>query len=398
MIRKLRIKFIATLMSIMTLFLVAMLLGLYAFNRSNFQRTSWEALRAAATDSVPLVRIGIPLAVVDLPPDGAGNVVQNRIFHLTDFQAIQLARETQALPEDSGTTQGRLRYLSVDLGPAGTRYAFADTYMEQTALRAQAVNSLLIGLGTLAVFFVISVLLARWMVRPVEAAWDQQRRFVADASHDLRTPLTAVLSNVNMLIDVPGAPPEKIRRRLDIARTELLRMKELVEQLLVLARSDGADLQKSPPVRQAVDLSYLITCSAASFEPVLFDAGKQLDCRIDEGLSVLGDGEQLRALADILLDNACKYSLPGSTISLRLAPEDRGWVRLTVENPCAPISREDLARMFERFYRLDKSRGESRGYGLGLAIAKGIAEAHRGTLRAEGGDGAVALHLRLPRR
>jgi signal transduction histidine kinase len=149
--------------------------------------------------------------------------------------------------------------------------------------------------------------------------------------------------------------------------------------MLTLARADN--MTHSAPF-EAVSLSEVAYGCALAFEPVAFEAGKQLEYQIEKDTTVLGDGEKLRQLISILLDNAIKYGAAGGTVSLTLQKTDRQ-ISLTVSNPGDPIPPEQLSRLFERFYRADASRGEQTGFGLGLSIAASIAKEHRGTLRAE---------------
>ena len=153
-------------------------------------------------------------------------------------------------------------------------------------------------------------------------------------------------------------------------------MKELVQDLLFLARGDAG--QRERP-REAVSLSDLCEGCVMSFDPVAFERGLTLESRVAPNVSVIGSGEDLRRLAAILLDNACKYSEPGGTVALTLTAGDKAV--LTVHNTGAPIPAEAQAHLFERFYRADAARSrEAGGHGLGLSIAAAIAEAHRGKI------------------
>lgn len=145
---------------------------------------------------------------------------------------------------------------------------------------------LLIGLSALVGFFFISLLLARWAIRPVERSWKQQRQFVADASHELKTPLTVVLSNVDMLREYGQPQKERERRWMDNIRASSLQMKELVEEMLTLARSDN--LSRRTPVRERVNFSDLVTDCTLLFEPMVFESGKLLEEDVAEDLWTTG--------------------------------------------------------------------------------------------------------------
>ena len=168
-------------------------------------------------------------------------------------------------------------------------------------------------------------------------------------------------------------------------------MKTLVEEMLTLARADS---MAPAAVLGEVSLSEAAEDCALAFEPVAFEAGRPLEYQLAEAVTVLGDGEKLRRLVSILLDNAIKYGAPGGAVSLTLERRDRQAV-LTVSNP-GEIPAEQLPRLFERFYRADASRGEQSGFGLGLSIADTVAREHRGTLRAESGGGATRFVFTIP--
>ena len=217
-----------------------------------------------------------------------------------------------------------------------------------------------------------------------------RRRFVSDASHELKTPLTVILSNAALLEAAPLE--ERPARWTDNICSEAQRMKALVEEMLTLARADN---MTHTAVLTEISLSDIAAGCALAFEPVAFEAGKPLEYHVTEGVTVLGDGDKLRRLLSILLDNAVKYGAEGGTITLALEKTDRQ-ARLTVTNPGEPIPAEQLGRLFERFYRADASRGEKSGFGLGLSIAAVIAQEHRGTLKAESGREGTRFVFCLP--
>ncbi len=281
-----------------------------------------------------------------------------------------------------------LRYLRKSNG-LYEKLAFVDTSMERAMLREMMSSYLVIGGGALLLLLLAAVALSWWATRPVERAWRQQRQFLSDASHELKTPLTVILSNAEMLESAPL--DERPARWADNIRSEARQMKTLVEEMLTLARADS---MAAPAVLGDASLSEAAEDCALAFEPVAFEAGKPLEYQLAEDVLVMGDREKLRRLVSILLDNAIKYGAPGGAVSLALERRDRQAV-LTVSNP-GEIPAEHLSRLFERFYRADASRGEQSGFGLGLSIADAIAREHRGTLRAESGGGVTRFVLSLP--
>lgn len=285
-----------------------------------------------------------------------------------------------------------LRFLVQRTG-LWTEFAFADLSWEQSAVRRQALTALLVLGAALAGFFAVSLFLARWLVKPVEESWKNQRQFVADASHELKTPITVLLADADILLSHPDDTIRERRQWVEHIRDEGLRMKGLVGDLLFLARGDAAGLER--PQGKA-DLSGVCEGCVMSFEPVAFEAGLRLESSVAPGVSVTGSGEELRRLCAILLDNACKYGERGGTVTVTLAGGDRAV--LTVHNTGEPIPAQAQAHLFERFYRADAARNrEQGGCGLGLAIAAAIVERHRGkiTVHSAVGEG-TAFTVVLP--
>ena len=282
--------------------------------------------------------------------------------------------------EDTGRIPSLgLRYLRMFTG-VNIRLAFADTSWQRGQVRHQAVSSLLIMMAALAIFFFISLFLSRWALRPVERSWKQQQQFVADASHELKTPLTVLLADADILLAHPDDTIASQRKWVEYMQDEAGRMRELVEDMLFLARSDSASDREQ--VRQSVSLSDLCLNCLLSFEPVAFERGAQLNDAVEPDVTVPGDESQLRRLVAILLDNACKYCGEQGTVTLTLRPEG-GRAVLSVRNTGDPIPPEALPHLFERFYRADSARArDTGGYGLGLAIAAAIAESHKGKISA----------------
>ena len=166
------------------------------------------------------------------------------------------------------------------------------------------------------------------------------------------------------------------RQRLNFIHSESLRMKDLIEQLLQLAKLDSSTL---PVHKEKLDFSFLVCNSILTYEPIIYDLGKNLDFNYIENLTVSGNAESLRQVVDILIDNAIKYSAPETTISVSLTAPKRT-VQFTVESCGDPIGSGDMKRIFQKFYRIGT---DSAGYGLGLSIAQSIIEEHNGSIWAE---------------
>ena len=394
MIRKLRLKFVAICMALVTAVLAVVFLSVYFTMENNIENLSRQVLYRVAQNSsysggsrdfirpeigidVGGDRVLLPYFTVEVWGNQA-YVTGGTYASLEDTEELKaILSDCLSQPEQEGIIQSyHLRYLRQDNG-LYQKIAFVDMSMEMTILRNMMGPYLVILLISLALLLGVSILLSRWATRPVEKAWKQQRQFLSDASHELKTPLTVILSNAELL---EAAPLEdRPARWADNIHTEARQMRSLVEEMLTLARADNM-------VRTAIlteqSFSDIAADAVLAFEPVAFEAGKPLEYHIDEGAAVLGDKDKLRQLVSILLDNAIKYGADGGTISLRLQKTDRQAI-LTVSNPGDPIPAEQLKHLFERFYRADDSRGEKSGFGLGLSIARTIAQEHKATLRAE---------------
>ena len=256
------------------------------------------------------------------------------------------------------------------------------------------IHSSIIGACSFAVFFLFSILLSGWAVKPVEIAWQRQRQFVADASHELKTPLTVILSNADMLEKDRDIPKGQNRQRISHIKAESLRMKQLIESLLALARSDSG---QESAVSAPVDLSFIVNSSLMAFEPLAFDMGKHITYDIEAALHVNGDDKKLRQLTDILLDNACKYSQDNGSICVTLKKASAKEALLTVSNEGAPLTKEEIKHLFLRFYRGDTARSNIPGYGLGLSIAQSIVSEHGGKIEAStDGFATNSFIVRLP--
>ena len=260
--------------------------------------------------------------------------------------------------------------------------AFADM-SAASGWQTLAVTLAGVGAAALAAFFVISMFFSRWALAPVDRAWRQQRRFVADASHDLKTPLTVILANTSILLEHPERSIASQSQWIESTQHEAQQMQGLVGDLLLLAQVDeGA----APPPMERLDLTDLVEGELLQFESVAFERAVDLQSQLDESVMVRGNAMRLRKLVGTLLDNACKYADDGGSVNVSLRQSVRR-IELAVHNTGFAIAPEDLPHVFDRFYRADKARTrDDSGYGLGLAIAHAIAEEHGGNLAAASDD------------
>ena len=398
MIRKLRLKFICVNMLIVTVMMASIFSMVYHFTQTNLETQSIGMLQSVAAEPFRPSRPGslpdgvqLPFFVLDL--DQAGTVTAaGGYYDLTDQDYLQaLVSDVNSAGDRVGVLPDYgLRYCR-SVTPHGERIAFADMSSEQATLSNLIQTCLLIGVLCFAVFLLISWLLARWAVKPVETAWQQQRQFVADASHELKTPLTVIMTNAELL----NSPDFDEARRSQFAAhilTMSQQMRQLIEEMLDLARTDSS---QGNLVLSQVDLSKLVSDAVLPFEPVFFEAGLTLTTDIQEGITLRGSGQHLRQTADILLDNARKYAEAPGDVTVTLT-RSGGRCRLAVSNPGPEISKEDLKNIFKRFYRSDTAHTQRGSYGLGLSIAQNIVLRHHGKIWAESRNGRNTFFVDLP--
>ncbi len=395
MIKRLRLKFVCINMVLVMTLLVTLLVMVYHYTADNLERSSIAALESAANSKPGPGRPGAltqPYFVIQEGLDGGLLVYGSDYFDLSDTDLMEdIYRLAEQQRQDIGVLEKyNLRYYREE-NRAGEQYAFADISRERATLQSlMQVCAMILVAGTGA-FLLISILLAKWAIKPVEKAFEQQKQFVADASHELKTPLTVILTNAEMLQSEEYPQQEKTKFAesiLDVSR----QMRGLVESLLQLARADQGR-QKQTLVK--LNFSALVENAALPFEPVYYESGLMLESHIDPDLWVQGDGMSLRQVVDILLDNGRKYAAPDAAAVMTVR-RNHGKVQLRFFTPGPSLTAKQCQDIFKRFYRLDEARTASGSYGLGLSIAQNIVSAHGGRIGAEGVKGGNVFTVTLP--
>ncbi len=405
MIQKLKIKFIAINMTFV-MFVMLILLGSFFISEYKNERQQIEynlelsvekqgdfrpSIGANPEDNreenselslIPLTKF-MPTFTVEVDEDGNLVHVEDSHVHVENEIVNQAVKEVL----DSDKEVGMLRDISLRYRIKKQQnmsvIAFADLSFSNTYLKEVFFKLLLVLFVGFLVFLAISMYLAKIIVRPVEKAWNRQKQFIADASHELKTPLTVILTN----LDIIEAHKEDTilgqQKWIVNTKKEADRMKQLLEDLLFLAKSDASVM---PVIKQEIDLSYLVLGTTLLFESIAYESKIQLEEEIEEDIFMFGNEKQLKQLVAILLDNACKYSKNGRVdVKLRRVQEK---ILLEVKNKIKyeedVIPQEDIGHIFERFYRVDKSRARKEGgYGLGLSIARTIVDNHQGKIKVK---------------
>jgi len=303
--------------------------------------------------------------------DKNGNVLQTfmeSIFSIPEGKAIEYARNaTNGTSERGWIYNYRYKVFSTEKGYG---VVLVDGSMNRSMLMQSTMIAGFVLLGCAALVLTLIFLLSKKAVKPIAESYEKQKQFVTDANHELKTPLTLILAN----LDIAEAELGK-NEWLDDIRSEGHRMTELVNQLVSLSRMDEEGHQMNVTV---VSLGLLVANTVSEFEPLAKDRGKNLVATVESEITCIGDEALLRRLVGILLDNAIKYCDNGGEISVTLHRGKK--VVLTIENTYASVGEIELYRLFDRFYRADSARKFIGGYGIGLSLAKAIVENHKGEI------------------
>ena len=414
MFKKSRRKIVAAIMTILALLWVGTLSVIYASSYLKMQAQNQQMLRLhaemyslspsfeqIAPPSRPMPG-GDPGAKPDFDPQSPkfqlstfytvaisydGTILETKNAPQTVYSDEDLEQLAQQILADGVETgkKSNLAFLKTDKGS----YTLV-TFIDNTVINEGAMTlfryTLLFGGVALVVFFFLSVFLARKIVNPLEESYQKQKQFISDAGHELKTPVSVVSANAELLSREIGE-----NQWLSNIQYENQRMGTLIAQLMELARTENM-----APQMAHLDFSRLVAGEALPFESVAFEKGLQLNSRIAGGISLEGNHSQLKQLISILLDNAICHSKPGGEVQLTLSRE-YGMAELSVINPGDEIPKEHRQQLFERFYRADPARSaEAQHYGLGLAIAKAITQAHRGHIQVLCYNGLVEFRVNLP--
>jgi signal transduction histidine kinase len=380
------------------LILLVVLIFIYHSTQSGLEEAAWDRLHEAADQLSVFARPGDELKgdarscfIVRILPGGELMAIGGASYDLEDpNERMALLEKAAATNQEQGVLkEENLRFLRCNSLRRGKAYAFTDMDSEQLVLKRMHWTSLMILLAGMLIFFGFSVWLTRWTVRPVEQAWEQQRQFVADASHELKTPLTVILTNAELLHGEEYDAESKERFAASIL-TMSRQMRGLVEELLDQARVDSTQAE-----HRKLDYSRLVEDAVLPFEPLYFEAGRELRCQIEPGITAMGIAEHLRRVVEVLLDNGCKYSTANGVVELKLCRQGRGSL-LSVHSPGVTMTEQECLDIFKRFYRMDQARTMNRSYGLGLSIAQGIVQQHKGKIWAQSQDGFNTFFVSLP--
>ncbi len=255
---------------------------------------------------------------------------------------------------------------------SSTVIAYIDVTKDVELLQASLIRYLIIFVITSGFATLISHFLTKRNILPIEVSYGKQKEFVQNASHELKTPLTVINTNIDVLL---STKEYKDNKWLKYVKTEVKRMNKLTHDLLYLANNEEQNV-----IKTEFNASESLEGLLLGVEALAYENKIELDYTVEENLQISFNKEQYIQVVLILLDNAIKYTEPGHKISVSLQKDSKFTV-LKVRNTGEGIKEDDLVRLFERFYKVDKSReNKQNSYGLGLSIAKAIMDNHKGSI------------------
>lgn len=410
MFKKSRIKIVAAIMGVLTLLWLGTLALIYLSSYFEVNATNLEMLKEySALYALDRPDGGAP--VPNGPMQDKGPHADTDRFKLSTFYSVAVSydgevlktenaqnevlsdEELQSLAQsvlDESSSDGVINgliYYKTDKG-GYTLVAFMDNTIIRGSMGTLFRYTLIFGGAAIVLLFFVAVYLAKRIVSPLEESYEKQKQFISDAGHELKTPVSVVSANAELLSREIGE-----NQWLDNIRYENERMGSLVGQLLELARTENVK-----PQTEELDLSRLVAGGTLAFESVAFEHGQRLNTEIKDNVTVVGDADRLAQLVSILVDNAIRHGKDGGEVLVRLTQTKNAAV-LSVVNDGDPIPKETAERLFERFYRADEARSsEEKHYGLGLAIAKAIVSSHKGKLELKCHDGKVEFTATIPQK
>lgn len=396
MIKKLKLKFILTNMILISVVILASFASIYLYTANDLRQTSSDAMHDIAesgnrgidhlfdiestksdsrysyltTYTIDLNEISSTCYI-----DGfgdAGDLTEEQTQYVND-----LINQVNAQASSEGVLeQYNLRYYYVKT-PVGKKIVLLDKdYEDETLLNLILIFSI-VGVVALSAFLIISIIVAGLAVSPVEKSLRQQKQLVSDASHELKTPITVISANADIILSHPESTVREQKKWIEYIKDENSRMSDLVSNMLFLAKTDESI---KSDMHFETDISSAAYEVALPFESVCFEKGKKFSIDIAPDLVISAEQKSVKQLIVILLDNAVKYSDEKGSVALRVYP-DSDRVNIAVFNTGTPIPKDSIPFLFERFYRVDESRSrEQGGSGLGLSIAKRIIETNEGRI------------------
>lgn len=411
MFNKLQRRFLLMNLSIISVLLIIAFMAIYIVTYKNMQLTIAEDLIRVADfrkeeppsgdDQIPSDKVQeLPTtsdtsdpnksAIFDRLPertvsftiitDDYGNVIAINSFFEADESFYTSALESVSTNQESGDfrLEGNAWAYLVTPKDTLTLYTFLDITAQQNMLDRLIYTFLIVFVVTFVFIYFISRFLTNRSIQPVKEAFEKQQQFISDASHELKTPLAVIRTNVDVLLQSPKEDAEENHKWLSYIKSEVGRMSKLTNDLLYLTQMSGDESQNL--LNSTFDITDTVENHLLGLEALAFEKKIQFDYDLEPNITMYGNQSQISQVIMILLDNAIKYTDEGGKIDISLKKSTHH-INFDVSNTGAGIDEDDLPHIFERFYRADKVRSRNEGsYGLGLAIAKAIVDQHQGKI------------------
>ena len=407
MIRKIKIKFIILSMTALFVLLSLIVTGMNVVNYNAVVKESDDILavlsknRGAFPDLDDGKKEIVPPNMSPETPyesrffsvlmNGDGDVIQantSRIKVVDTQMAIEYANQAFQEKKSRGFI-GSYRFVR-NSEENTIRITFLDCGRKINAFHTFLFASIAMASAGYAAFFVVILFFSGRIIRPIVESYEKQKRFITDAGHEIKTPLTIIHADVDVLEMEFGE-----NEWLDDIQKQTKRLSALTNDLVYLSR-----IEESDDAMQMIEFPFsdVVSEAAASFQALAQTQEKSFRCDIQPMLSYVGNEKAIRQLVNILMDNALKYSPSRGTVSIQAEKQGRQ-IQLTVFNTTlTPVPKDQLNLIFERFYRIDSSRStQTGGYGIGISVARAIVSAHKGKSRAATQDGqSLEITVQFP--
>ncbi|VYT99447.1 GHKL domain-containing protein [Clostridium tertium] len=383
MFEKLKKKFILINMTLLTLVFILIFGTIYVTTVANMNRDLERDLRGAIQNPRkpgPDFKNGNSI-IIDLDSENnVANVTTNIEINNDELEGVIYSIVKSENITDkidiSGSSYGYLKEYT----PKGLKIALISRELQIDMINNLLKVFLTVGSISLLLLFYISVYLTNKTIKPIKESFEKQKQFIADASHELKTPLAIIRTNTSVITSNKEETVGSQMKWINYISNQVDRMAKLIDDMLSLTKLDSNIIVEE---KVTFDFSKALNSILLAFEAVVFENNIILETEIQENISLKANKEEIKKLCSILLDNALKYTNYNGKINVLLY-EDKNKVYLKVKNTGDGIKKEDLDKIFERFYRVDTSRArETGGYGLGLSIAKSIAKSNNGRIYAE---------------
>ena len=407
MIQRIRIRFIAVAMIALLILLAVIVAGMNLINYNSIVQDADNKLELLSQNQGVFPNVGLdpnwpipPNMTIETPYESryfsvlmtasgeVANIDTSRVKAIDSASAVQYASDA-ILKNDSNGFIDNYRYALSEEGDS-IRITFLDCTREVYSFRSFLLSSILMALVGYLFFFFVILFFSKKITKPVTESYEKQKRFITDAGHEIKTPLAIIKADVDVLEMEYGG-----NEWLDGIQAQIKRLADLTNDLVYLSRMEETDISME---MLEFPFSDVVSETAQAFQAVAQAQEKMLLCDVEPMLSLNGNEKSIRQLVSILMDNAMKYSPKEGVVSLTVKKHGRH-IYLTVYNTAsAPIDKQNLGHIFERFYRMDSSRSsKSGGYGIGLSVAKAIVSAHDGKITALTQDGqSLEIHIQFP--